>query len=151
MTQEEYLLERKNKKVSIIEQIMSGVSILDTKIHIRKGQDKLLNDRLIKVQLDYNDVEYTLILDAFRISKEEVVLYADLDTSYELSSHSKAFTADNRNFIVVIKSNCFDLNNGDLPSKTVTDEVVEEVFFTIQEQIQAFVDEKNRYQLELAS
>ncbi|PMR71781.1 hypothetical protein [Billgrantia endophytica] len=145
MKQEEYLVERKLKKESIIEQVLSGISILDTKTLKRKNQDVGSQERLLKTIIDFNNVEYTLMLDAYKVSDIEIVLYADLDSAYELSTQATAFTADNKNFIIDIKSICHDLNNGDLPSGTVINEVVEEALFRIQEKIQTFIDDKTQY------
>lgn len=142
MTQGEYLFERVMKKNSIIEQVLSAISILDIKTLKRKNQESGSHERLVKTIVDFNDVEYTLMLDAYKVSSTEIVLYADLDTDYHLSLQASVFTADNKNFIIDIKSHCLDLNNGDLPSETVMSEVVEEVLFRTQERIQIFLDDK---------
>ena len=144
MTQEDYLVEIKNKKETIIEQVLSGLTVLEATTLKKKGQLKESNERVLKILVEYNDKQYTLLLDAFRLSEDRVILYSDLHNKYELSLHSVSHTADNKDLIVNIKCICFDLNDGDLPSDRVRSEVVEEALYRAQAQIQAFVDDKNR-------
>jgi hypothetical protein len=82
-----------------------------------------------------------VLLDAYKVSSEEVVLYADLDTSYDLSLDTIRFTADNKAFIEAVKSLCIEVNNGDLPEPAVK-EAVQEALFRVQEKIQVHFDDK---------
>lgn len=141
MTYENLILGRVEKKSSIIDQVLSGLSIIEGSILKKKGQDKASMERVFKIRFDFNSVEYTVILDAYKVSREEVVLYADLDTSYDLSLDTIRFTADNRAFIEAVKSLCFEVNNGDLPEPAVK-EAIQEALFRVQEKIQVHFDDK---------
>ena len=141
MTYENLILGRVEKKASIIDQVLSGLSIIEGSILKKKGQDKASMERVFKTRFDFNSIEYTVILDAYKLSREEVVLYADLDTSYDLSLDTIRFTADNRAFIEAVKSLCIEVNNGDLPEPSVK-EAIQEALFRVQEKIQVHFDDK---------
>ncbi|MGP9656166.1 MULTISPECIES: hypothetical protein [unclassified Halomonas] len=140
-TYEILILGRAEKKASMIEQVLSGLSIIEGSILKKKGQDKASMERVFKTRLDFNSIEYTVLLDAYKVSSEEVVLYADLDTSYDLSLDTIRFTADNKAFIEAVKSLCIEVNNGDLPEPAVK-EAIQEALFRVQEKIQVHFDDK---------
>lgn len=140
-TYEILILGRAEKKASMIEQVLSGLSIIEGSILKKKGQGKTSMERVFKTRIDFNSIEYTVLLDAYKVSSEEVVLYADLDTSYDLSLDTIRFTADNKAFIEAVKSLCIEVNNGDLPEPAVK-EAIQEALFRVQEKIQVHFDDK---------
>jgi hypothetical protein len=140
-TQEDFLSAIIDRKNSIEEQIISQVAILDIKLLRRKNQDKKSQERLVKVLIDFKNVEYTLMLDAFKLSKDEVILYADADDALDLTIYPSRYLGDNEDFIDEIVKQSIEVNNNDIPDSHM-ESVVGEILFKINERIQNKIDEQ---------
>lgn len=141
MTHEDFLTSLTNKLHSIQEEVLSVISILDVKVLKKKGQDNESRERVIKSLINFNDIEFNTIIDAYKVSAREVVVYADFDDCLELSCNATKYSGDNKSFIQAVKEKVLDINNGDLPSDNINI-ITEDILFKIQERIQEKVELK---------
>lgn len=140
-TQEDFLTAIVSKKYSIEDQILGQIAIIDTKILKRKNQDTKSKERLVKVLIDFNNIEYTLMLDAFKLSQKEVMLYADSEDALDLTVYPGRYSADNEDFIDEVVRKSIEINNGDIPDSNM-EGVVEGILFKMNERIQDRLDEQ---------
>lgn len=140
-TQEDFLSAIMDKKHSIEDQIVGQIAIVDTKVLKRKNQDKKSRERLVKISVDFNNVEYNLILDAFKLSQDEIILYADSDDALDLAVFPGRYSADNEVFIDEVVRKTIEINNNDIPDSRM-EEVVSSILFKISERIQHKLDKQ---------
>ena len=140
-TQEDFLSAIMDKKHSIEDQIVGQIAIVDTKVLKRKDQDKKSRERLVKISVDFNNVEYNLMLDAFKLSQDEIILYADSDDALDLAIFPGRYSADNEAFIDEVVRKTIEINNNDIPDSHM-EEVVGSILFKINERIQHKLDKQ---------
>lgn len=125
---------------SVIAGVLNTVAIVDLKVAKQKTNPSP-NERVGIININYNDREYKIYIDLWKIDKHTFYLYNDDISNTHLSTDCKKSKMDNKLFIKDIKSTLEQLIS-EMAEAMSKDYILNETLFRIEEKIMDRIEDK---------